>query len=561
LDLVGLSVLFGAAWLHAWSMAPAGAGRTFPQPVYQGLRKLYLLCLVVLIASSIGLLVLRSMEMSGVGPAEVGSVLPTVLGKTHFGSMWFLRLAALFTAWVIWWATKRYMTSRLVACSLLSLAGIIGFSRSSSGHLADFGDFSIQQISDWLHLAAVSCWIGNILAIAFLFPLSRVGREEQYDSLSRLADRYFSLFGPLLAILVFTGWHNSWLLVHDYQALVKTPYGWILCAKLLLVAVLVARYVAPPEPGPNRGQYSINFLRRIRVEVFLVMAVILAVAFLIHRVPARHQAHLATLGAAGQHVDTHTYAPSLEDAAVIILATDPPEITAGSPVEITLHFQDRDGRPLQGLTITHERILHAVIIGKDLEVFAHIHPEDLGPITHDMLGKATFPLRYTFPRTGDYLLGIDFAIDNEQYSKTFRLSVAAAPVMREPKIDLATTKTFAEYQVSFSVPSLPIVAGTETKLLYVIKKGGKEVTGMTPYLGAAMHLAIVSSDLKTFIHAHGVVPGTGTHSDHLHLETPAEFGPEIEARVLFPEPGIYKIFAQFKHQGRVILSDFMVQVH
>ena len=104
------------------------------------------------------------------------------------------------------------------------------------------------------------------------------------------------------------------------------------------------------------------------------------------------------------------------------------------------------------------------------------------------------------------------------------------------------------------------MAGTEEKLDYVVRKNGAEVLDLAPYLGAAMHLAVVSLDLKTFIHAHGIVPGTGPHNDHLHLSTPARFGPEIEAHVLFPSPGYYKVFAQFKHQGRVILTDFMVHV-
>jgi hypothetical protein len=247
-----------------------------------------------------------------------------------------------------------------------------------------------------------------------------------------------------------------------------------------------------------------NFLSRTRLEVFLVLGIILCVALLIHRVPARHQVHLATLGSADQHVDAHVYADSHEDEPIVRLATNPPEIPVGAPVEITVSVTGQDGSPLQGLTITHERIMHAVIIGKGLEIFTHIHPEDITPITPDIIAKATFLLRFTFPRTGEYLLGIDFAKDEKHYSKTFILSVAAAASMKESEIDLSTRKTFEDYQVSFAVPNGPIMAGTRTKLRYVIKKKGEEVVELVPYLGAAMHLAIVSADLKTFIHTHGV---------------------------------------------------------
>jgi hypothetical protein len=40
----------------------------------------------------------------------------------------------------------------------------------------------------------------------------------------------------------------------------------------------------------------------------------------------------------------------------------------------------------------------------------------------------------------------------------------------------------------------------------------------------------------------------------------AVFGPEIEASVIFPVKGVYKIFSEIKHQGRVRVLDFMVTV-
>jgi putative copper export protein len=555
-----LTVLLGAAWLHIWSMIPAEGARIFPATAWPRLHGLYLLCLAMLTASSSGMLVLRSMEMSGVGFSEVRMVLPTILLKTHFGSMWLLRLAGLFCSWMIWWAGKRHPASRLMACSLFITAGIISFSRSSSGHLADFGDFSVQQLGDFLHLLAVSCWAGTLIAVAVLFPPTTIGTKDQVGCLSRLADRFYLLFGSVLAVLVFSGWQNSWLLVRSFQALVNSPYGWILSVKLLLFFVLVSRFIAPPAHDRDDHLYVMNFLTRTRLEACLAVGILLCVAFLIHRVPARHQVHQAFTGTTVQYGGEHIHAAFHEAEPLVSLETDPDEIIVGVPVRMTLRIMDAESRPFQGLTIIHERILHAVIIGKDLEVFAHIHPEDHTPITTQMMEKAMFPLQFTFPRTGEYLLGIDFAKDEEFYSKTFILTVAAAAIMKEPAIDFSTRKNFGEYQVLLTVPDGPIVAGTETKIRYVVRKNGEELVDLVPYLGAAMHLSIVSADLGTFIHAHGVVPGAEVHFGHLHTRIPAKFGPEIEADIIFPTRGLYKIFAQFKHQERVVLADFMVNV-
>ncbi len=77
--------------------------------------------------------------------------------------------------------------------------------------------------------------------------------------------------------------------------------------------------------------------------------------------------------------------------------------------------------------------------------FAHIHPEDAGPITREMLKKADFPLHFTFPKAGEYLVGVDFFAGDEFYSKSFRVSVSGKPAMGGPKTDFSTRKNFGEY--------------------------------------------------------------------------------------------------------------------
>ena len=177
-----------------------------------------------------------------------------------------------------------------------------------------------------------------------------------------------------------------------------------------------------------------------------------------------------------------------------------------------------------------------------------------------MLRSATFPLQYTFPKAGRYLVGFDFASAQGHYSETAMIGVAGQPEMGEPKIDLSEQKDFGAYHVSLLGSSASIRAGTKTTLRYLITKNGKPVTDLEPYLSAAMHLAIVRSDLGWFTHAHGVVPGQSQLPDHEEVEPSERFGPEIVAETVFPAQGAYKIFSQVKHRGRVILIDFMVKV-
>ena len=381
------------------------------------------------------------------------------------------------------------------------------------------------------------------------------------------AERFYRVFGPLLTIIVFTGLYNAWFQVGSFQALTTTPYGGLLSAKLLLLLFLAFRYIAPPEHGRDEALFVTKFLHRTRLEAVIILALLLCVALLVHQIPARHFLHLKHMQASGgntsgpMHEDQmhhHTEGPE----PVVTLDIKPASIIAGTPAAMTVRIKAPDGTPFKGITVMHERILHAVIISKDLDFFAHIHPEDTGPVTSEMIINASFPLLFTFPRPGDYLLGLDFATDDDSYSRTFPLHVAKAPEMGMPKIDFSKQKNFDGYKVTLSATPGEIHSGEDTTLRYVIEKNGKPVTNLEPFLGASMHLAVVSEDLKVFIHAHGSVPGSPhDHHDHMHAPPPPEkFGPEIESDIVFPAKGVYKVFSQVKHQGKVLLFDFMVKV-
>jgi Cu+-exporting ATPase len=260
----------------------------------------------------------------------------------------------------------------------------------------------------------------------------------------------------------------------------------------------------------------------------------------------------------GQHLHP------METANVIVdLETRPAEIKAGSAATILFSIKDIEGKPLQDLTVTHERLVHVMIAGEDFSVFAHIHPDDFGPITTEMKKKAEFPVLFTFPKAGRYLIAIDSALRDIPFSEHFTLDIAGEPRMGQYKKDLSRKKFFGDYEVSISSDPERVVAGKEATLHYLIKKKGEPVSDLEPYLSALMHIAIMKSDLDNFIHTHGEVPGTaggGHHAGHMHMTVPDKFGPSIDAHVVFPSRGMYQIFGEIKHLGKVIVTSFMVEV-
>jgi len=565
IDLMALSTLVGVALCLFWIAHPKAEGQASP-PFLDSLRRLLMLCLIALVISSISNFIQRTMEMSGLGITAILPVLPTVLFKTHYGSIGLLRAAGLGLVLIIWFVGRRRLNSRFIAVLMLCAFAAIAFSRSATSHAADFGDLSMQELSDWLHLLASSSWAGALIALAGGFPTPAVAEDGlQQRIVASIADRFYILFGPVLSVLVLTGLYNAWVEVGNFGVLLRTPYGRVLSAKLVLFLLLTARYIVPPQHGKDDSAFAMRFLRRTRVEAVMVSGVLLFASMLTHNIPARHFSHLEHAGTTGGHAghegSQHEHYAATGHEAVVRLKTSPADISAGTPVKMTVHIEDGNRRPLEGLIVHHERILHAIIIGSDLNIFAHIHPEDRGPVTDQMLKEATFPLRFTFPKAGEYLVGLDFATAEGLYSKASYIKVLGQPKMGEPKIDFSTEKNVGQYHVTFTISPKIIKAGRETTLRYLIRKNERPVTDLEPYLCAPMHLAVVLADLKQFIHAHGDIPGE-PHSamGHMHTGPPERFGPEIEAVVVFPVKGVYKIFSQVEHQGKVILFDFMVNV-
>lgn len=245
------------------------------------------------------------------------------------------------------------------------------------------------------------------------------------------------------------------------------------------------------------------------------------------------------------------------------IKTDPERVSAESSTNILFSLKDHGGEPIKELSVHHDRILHVIIASQDFSVFAHIHPEDFGPITPEMKKFARYPVRFTFPKAGRYIIAIDFAVKKQLISKHFLVDVAGEPKMGFPTMDLSREKRFGDLDVTLASMPERIKAGKEVMLSCLFKKNGESVTGLEPYLSAPMHLAIISSDLTHFMHTHGEVPGMATmdhDAHHMKMTVPDKFGPTVEIHVVFPAKGLYQIYGQVGHQGKVIVISFMVEV-
>jgi hypothetical protein len=133
---------------------------------------------------------------------------------------------------------------------------------------------------------------------------------------------------------------------------------------------------------------------------------------------------------------------------------------------------------------------------------------------------------------------VDYAVRSQHVAQFFLVNVTGE---RRGAI-----QEFAPgYAVTLSQLDFPV--GREQTVNITVAKDGSGVTDLRPYLGAAMHLAIIKSDLTSVMHTHGEVHGVSLAQGHHHAAPPQRFGPTVEAHLNLTAPGEYIIFAEFRH--------------
>ncbi|MBI4879857.1 MAG: hypothetical protein HY812_09405 [Planctomycetes bacterium] len=221
-------------------------------------------------------------------------------------------------------------------------------------------------------------------------------------------------------------------------------------------------------------------------------------------------------------------------------------ITAGKSATLKLALKDPTGALVTKLETVHERILHLLVVSRDLSWYAHEHPV--------VQPDGTFTLTVTFPQGGDYVLYHDFSppgVGQQVVQAPLKVDGSApAPVALE--VDAAAPKAIDGYMIALDTGG-EVKTGGETHMAYTITRDGKPVTDLQPYLGAMGHLVIISQDLESFVHSH-------PHEEGAEHAGGGEGGPRVDFEAHFQRPGLYKGWAQFQHSGKVITAPFTFEV-
>jgi hypothetical protein len=216
-------------------------------------------------------------------------------------------------------------------------------------------------------------------------------------------------------------------------------------------------------------------------------------------------------------------------------------LSAGLPVGRPEPFRFRiaapDGAAVTRYTTSHDRDLHLIVVRRDLTGFQHVHPE--------LAADGTWSVPLAVPAAGQYRVFADFRPAGHAEGLTLGVDVPAAGDYRPAPLPAAArVATVDGYTVTLDGVLTP---GTSSRLTLSVRKDGRPVTDLQPYLGAYGHLVALRAGDLAYLHVHpDGTPGDGRTRP----------GPEVTFHAEVPSAGAYRLYLDFQHAGRVRTAAF-----
>ncbi|CAB3801921.1 copper resistance D family protein [Pararobbsia alpina] len=170
---------------------------------------------------------------------EAGPAVRSMLLETDFGHAWSVGEGLMLCVVVL----SFMQTGRPVRLSLavwLALAGV-ALARSHEGHPVDAGLFSLPVWVDWIHLLAISAWVGLVLVTTYIVvPRFLEAPKAEHVNSAAFIQSLSDAATFALIVLFATGAYNGWRGINSADNLLGSAYGQTLLLKLALVLVAAA---------------------------------------------------------------------------------------------------------------------------------------------------------------------------------------------------------------------------------------------------------------------------------------------------------------------------------
>jgi len=197
------------------------------------------------------------------------------------------------------------------------------------------------------------------------------------------------------------------------------------------------------------------------------------------------------------------------------------------------------GRPVTAFATEHTKRMHLIVVRRDLSGFRHVHPV--------MDADGTWRVAAPFGGPGTYRAFADFTPAGGPALTLGTDTEVAGAVTPRPLPGPRPTDETDGYTVTLNGH---LAAGRSSRLTFTITRGGEPVTDLQPYLGAYGHLVALRQGDLAYLHVHpDGEPGDGKTKP----------GPAATFHAEVPSAGTYRLYLDFKHDGRVHTAEFTAE--
>jgi hypothetical protein len=211
-------------------------------------------------------------------------------------------------------------------------------------------------------------------------------------------------------------------------------------------------------------------------------------------------------------------------------------LTVAKRTRFSFRVVHSDDRPVRAFQIDATKMMHLIIVRRDLTSYQHVHPS--------MAPDGTWSIAVAVGVPGNYRAFADFATGGKRHVLGVNLKAPGATTTT-PLPPPRTTVRVDGYSVTFQTGML--MAGSEASLHFTVTRAGTPVTNLQHYLGNLGHLVIIRERTLQYLHVHPTSIGGG--------------GPDIHFTGELAHAGRYRAFLQFQIKGRVHTAAFTLRAH
>jgi putative copper resistance protein D len=284
----------GCVFLALAEKTGSASGHTWPVR----LKKTFPWLALILLIGLFGLLATTTAQATGV-PENAWSPQAwfDFLQKTHIGFIWTLRTASALAVLAIVLHIRMASAAQwryIIGATAAALPLVFG---SLASHSAAEEQAALATMTYALHLIVASVWFGGLPGVILVASTTLAGSTDDRSRAAAVLSRFSALALPTMIAVIVSGLIIANRMIDtNYAGLVATTYGWLLLAKLTLLAIiLVIASRAKSVWVPSLRQSSCTAaaggqqLRTwVRIEFVLAILLVIVATLLANAVPAKH---------------------------------------------------------------------------------------------------------------------------------------------------------------------------------------------------------------------------------------------------------------------------------